>query len=58
MHWQFIAVAGFIVAVVLFLAILFLYSNLRGSHNPVEKALRLRANRALTRSTAESDCRG
>ena len=58
MLWQFIAVAGFIVAVVLFLSILFLYSNLRGSNSTGEKVLRLRANRPLTRSTAESDCRG
>jgi hypothetical protein len=57
-YWQFIVAAGFIIAIALFVAAFFRYSNLRGSHNTGEKALRLRANRALTRSTTESDCRG
>jgi membrane-associated phospholipid phosphatase len=58
MHWQFIVVAGFVVAVALFLAALFLYSNLRGSHNTGQEELRLRTDRAVTRSTTETDCRG
>jgi membrane-associated phospholipid phosphatase len=58
MHWQFIVAAGFIVAVALFLTVLFLYSNLRGSHNTGQKVLRLRTDRALSRSTTKTDCRG
>jgi hypothetical protein len=58
MHWQFIVGAGFVVTVALFLAALFLYSNLRGSHNTGQEELRLRTDRAVTRSTTETDCRG
>lgn len=58
MHWQFIVVVGFSVAVALFLAALFLYSNLRSSHSTGQKGLRLRPDRAMTKSTAETDCRG
>ena len=58
MHWQFVVVAGFIVAIALFLVVLLHYSNLRGPRNTGQKVLRLRASRALTRSSAETDCRG
>jgi hypothetical protein len=58
MHWQFIAVAGFVAAVALFLVALFIYSNLRGLPGTTQKVLRLRTDRAGTRSTTETDCRG
>jgi membrane-associated phospholipid phosphatase len=58
MHWQFMVVAGFVVSVALFLAALFLYSNLRGLHSTTQKVLRLRTDRAVNRSTTETDCRG
>lgn len=58
MHWQFVAVAGFIAAVALFLVALFLYSNSRGSRSSGQKELRLRTERAVTRSTTGTDCRG
>jgi hypothetical protein len=57
MHWQFIVMASFVVAAVLFLAALVLYSSLRGSHDTGSKDLRLRTNRVISRSTG-ADCRG
>jgi len=58
MPWQIIVIAGFIVAAAVLLAARFLYANLRGSHNTGQKDLRLRAYRAVTRTTTETDCRG
>ncbi len=48
MHWQFIAVAGSVVSVALFLVVLFL----------TQKVLRFRSDRARTRSITETGCRG
>jgi hypothetical protein len=48
MHWQFIAVAGFIAAVALFSVVLFL----------TQKGLRFRSDRARTRSNTETGCGG
>jgi membrane-associated phospholipid phosphatase len=58
MHWQLIVLVGFIVSGALFLAALFLYSNLRGSHSTGQKGLGLRTDRAVTRSITGTDCRG
>jgi hypothetical protein len=48
MHWQFIAVAGSVVSVALFLVVLFL----------TQKVLRFGSDRARTRSITETGCRG
>jgi membrane-associated phospholipid phosphatase len=57
MHWQLIIIAGFVVVVASFLAALFIYSSLRGSRNTGQE-LRLRTDRAVSRSTTGTDCRG
>jgi membrane-associated phospholipid phosphatase len=46
MHWQFIAIAGFIAAVALFLVALFL----------TQKGLRFRSDRARTSSNTDTGC--
>jgi hypothetical protein len=58
MHWQLIAVAGFVVAVALFLAAFFLYLGLRGQRNSDQTELRLRTDRAVNRPSTRADCRG
>jgi len=58
MHWQLIAVAGFVVFFVLLLVALSLYSNLQGQRSAIKPALRLKSGRAEARSVTGADCRG
>ena len=39
MHWQFIALVGFIAAVALFLGVLFIYSNLRVLYSVTQRGV-------------------
>jgi hypothetical protein len=58
MNWQLIAMAGFVVFIALFVAAIFVYSNLHSQHNEARTALRLRSNREEDRSIRGADCRG
>jgi len=58
MDWQLMAVAGFVVFLVLLLIALLLYSNFHGQRSAIKPMLRLKSRHAEARSVTGADCRG